>query len=1031
MQRTKWARDLVGALTFLLVAGSIRASIATDTVISEDQATPSSTVATAAFSTSAGNELLLAFVSTDNVLSANTVVTSVTGGNLTWTLVIRTNAQRGTAEIWRAFANNPLTGVSVTAMLSQNVLSSLTVISFTGVDTSGSNGSGAIGATASGSAPSGAPTATLVTTQNGSWVFGVGNDWDNAIARTVGPGQSIVHQYLAPVGDTYWVQKQNNATASSGTSVTINDIGPTADRYNLSIVEVLPYTGPTWSISGTINGTGGETVSLSGAASQTTTADSSGNYTFSGLENGGYTVTPSKAGYVFAPPSQSVTVNGSNVSGINFAAQIGTTTWSISGTISPASAGGSGSSVTLSGAATASTTANASGNYVFSGLSSGSYTVTPTNTGYTFTPASQSVTVKSANVSGVNFTANPVPTALFPDLSDIIPPAEISVAGAGSSRQFQYTHDTYNGGPGPLVIQPAYNPASGTYQGTQYIYSLDASGNWTIAQTIRIAGSFLFDAAHGHFHFPFTSYGLYTVGADGNPGTPVATSGKISFCINDSFIYNSSLPNAGALGNLGSCSDPTSLRGLDIGAVDEYDQTDDGQAISLAGVPDGTYWLRAVVDPDDFLAEANKANNETDVELSISGGSVQILQTVTPVLPAPPTIGITAPQDGAAVSGSVQLTATTSTTSGVQFLIDGEPLGSLISAAPYNFSWDTTTATNGTHWLAAQTTGPTGRIGTSPVVAVTISNVSTTPPTVEITSPSAGATVSATVTVAADASGSQSIASVAFYLDGTAIGTPVTAPPYMTIWDTETATAGQHVLTATATDITGNTGNSSPVQVTVNNSNPPNVIGQDFAVSVDGSGTMTTPQFSTSQDGELLVAFVAYDGPQNSPQTATVTGGGLNWTLAKRSNHQSGDAEIWTANASDAPQTLSVTAQPGTGGGYHGSLTIVGFTNASGPGIVNQTSAPSGPPDIYVPGVSAGNWVFAVGNDWDKAIGRTPVAGQVLVHQRVDKVVNDTYWVQSTAAPATANALVDIHDTAPTTDQWNYCAVEIVATRQQ
>jgi hypothetical protein len=58
------------------------------------------------------------------------------------------------------------------------------------------------------------------------------------------------------------------------------------------------------------------------------------------------------------------------------------------------------------------------------------------------------------------------------------------------------------------------------------------------------------------------------------------------------------------------------------------------------------------------------------------------------------------------------------------------------------------------------------------------------------------------------------------------------------------------------------------------------------------------------------------------------------------------------------------------------------------------------------------------------------MSGQVLVHQKVDTVVGDTYWVQSTAAPITANALVDIHDTLPTSDQWNYAAVEIVATHQ-
>jgi hypothetical protein len=49
--------------------------------------------------------------------------------------------------------------------------------------------------------------------------------------------------------------------------------------------------------------------------------------------------------------------------------------------------------VALSGAATATTTADASGNYSFAGLAAGSYTLTPSKSGYTFTPASQPVTI--------------------------------------------------------------------------------------------------------------------------------------------------------------------------------------------------------------------------------------------------------------------------------------------------------------------------------------------------------------------------------------------------------------------------------------------------------------------------------------------------------------------------------------------------------------------------------------------------------------------------------------------------------------
>jgi hypothetical protein len=223
----------------VVAAGGGATSLSIDATAFGDGASTGYSVNTQAFSTRSGNELLLAFVATD-ATAANITVNSVTGGGLTWALVQRTNTQKGTAEIWRAFAAQPLANVTATANLSQRVVASITVMSFTGVAASGVNGSGAIGATASANARPGAPTASLTTTKNNSWVMGVGNDYDNAIARTPGPNQTLVHQDLSPTGDTYWVQRQNTPTPASGTRVTINDTAPTGDRYNLSIVEILP-----------------------------------------------------------------------------------------------------------------------------------------------------------------------------------------------------------------------------------------------------------------------------------------------------------------------------------------------------------------------------------------------------------------------------------------------------------------------------------------------------------------------------------------------------------------------------------------------------------------------------------------------------------------------------------------------------------------------------------------------------------------------------------------------------------------------
>lgn len=214
-------------------------TLAIDATVWKDQGTAAASVVSAPFSTTAGNELLLAFIAADaSATGTNVQVNSVTGGTgLTWTLVRRANTQRGTAEIWYAFSPTVQTNITVTAALSQTMASMITVMSFTGVDTTG-NGTGAIGASGTGNSAAGAPTAGLVTTRANSWVLGVGCDWSAAINRTVGTGQTMVHQYLAPVGDTYWVQRQTATTPALGTTVTINDTAPTVDRYNLSIIEI-------------------------------------------------------------------------------------------------------------------------------------------------------------------------------------------------------------------------------------------------------------------------------------------------------------------------------------------------------------------------------------------------------------------------------------------------------------------------------------------------------------------------------------------------------------------------------------------------------------------------------------------------------------------------------------------------------------------------------------------------------------------------------------------------------------------------
>ena len=135
------------------------------------------------------------------------------------------------------------------------------------------------------------------------------------------------------------------------------------------------------------------------------------------------------------------------------------TTYTISGTIAPA-AGGAGATVTLSGAASRSVIADANGLYSFSGLAPGSYTVTPTKAGYSFTPTSAPVSLTTADVTGLNFTATrrpptPSPAAVAPAASGAGatvtspgPPPAAVIADATGALQLQRP------GPGQLHRHP-------------------------------------------------------------------------------------------------------------------------------------------------------------------------------------------------------------------------------------------------------------------------------------------------------------------------------------------------------------------------------------------------------------------------------------------------------------------------------------------------------------------------------------------------------------------------------------------------
>ena len=297
--------------------------------------------------------------------------------------------------------------------------------------------------------------------------------------------------------------------------------------------------------------------------------------------------------------------------------------------------------------------------------------------------------------------------------------------------------------------------------------------------------------------------------------------------------------NATAGDNVGVVGVQFTLDGANLGAED----TSSPYSVNwnTTSATNGTHSLRAI-------ARDAAGNSTTSTAVSV---------TVANPVPdtTPPTVGVSSPADGATVLGTIPVNATAADNigvAGVQFTLDGANLGAEDTAAPYSVNWNTTTAANGPHALRAVARDAAGNTTTSAPVNVSVNN-DTTPPTVAVTAPAPGATVSGTTTaVNATAADNVGVVGVQFTLDGANLGAEDTSAPYSVSWNTTTATNGTHVLRAIARDAATNSTTSTPVSVTVSNSGPPPPAGLVAAYGFEEtSGTAVTDSSGTGNPGTI------------------------------------------------------------------------------------------------------------------------------------------------------------------------------------
>lgn len=192
----------------------------------------------------------------------------------------------------------------------------------------------------------------------------------------------------------------------------------------------------------------------------------------------------------------------------------------------------------------------------------------------------------------------------------------------------------------------------------------------------------------------------------------------------------------------------------------------------------------------------------------------------------PPTVSMTGPANGSTQQGTVTLTATaassTTTIASVQFLIDGNIVGTGVPGAnnTYSFAWNSGSVGNSDHAITAIATDTGGLSTPSNAVTITVNNP---PPTISILTPTGAFSVRNTVNITANAAAAAGIASIQIQLNGANFGDPLvgTGPNFQKSWNTLEYSNGDYTITAIAKDTQNRTTTSAPMLVKVENGVPP------------------------------------------------------------------------------------------------------------------------------------------------------------------------------------------------------------------
>ena len=516
-------------------------------------------------------------------------------------------------------------------------------------------------------------------------------------------------------------------------------------------------------------------------------------------------------------------------------------------------------------------------------------------------------------------------------------------------------------------------------------------------------------------HFDYTFNGTTTAPSTGRTVTASNPAGVVSNTGTYTIVEDTSGPTT-------TLSDPgANLRGT-IGLTATATDPDAGVvSVAFQRSPAGAgTWATISVDytPGDGFSSSFDTTLETEGLYDLRALATDAIgNTSTSVVAnrridnTNPTGSVTSPAGGSSVSGSIALASNSADAgSGVNTIVFQRSPAGAGTWTNQSSPWATSGVTDGLYDLRVVTTDNAGNSFTSAAITVRVDN---TNPTGSITAPADGASVRASISVAANSAdaGGSGVGTVVFQRSPLGLGTWTTIDsdtlaPYSVAFDTTAVSDGQYDLRAVTSDLAGNSFTSGLVSVTVDNTSPNTSITSQPADPTSSSSASFS--FSSSEGGSTFECRIDGGawGACSSPKSYSSLADGSH-TFQVRATDAAGNLDAspasytWLVDGTNP--TGSVTA-PAAAANIRGTVGLTSNSaDAGGSGVatVQFQRSPIGA-GTWTNQAASWNTTLQADGQYDLRVVTTDNAGNSHTSATITVRVDNTNPTGSITAPADA-----------------------------